>query len=660
MCGVAGCFGPPSAAERLRAVGGAMAAALAHRGPDDGGVWADGAAGVVLAHRRLSVLDLSAEGRQPMASASGRFRIAFNGEVYNHGALRVELDRLGHAFRGRSDTEVALAAFEQWGVEAALGRFVGMFAFALWDGLDGTLWLARDRLGEKPLYYAWLGEALVFASELKALRVHPDWKQGLRRDALALFLRHGYVPAPHSIHEGVHKLPAGCLLAVCAPAADARPRFSPQVSPRAAPGAVAPRAWWSARESAWAGLRDPLRLPADEAVARLEARLGEAVALQRVADVPLGALLSGGVDSTTIVALMHAQGGASLATYTIGFREEGYDEADWARAIAGHLGTRHHELTVGAGDALATLPGLPRLYDEPISDPAQIPMLLLARLARGGVTVALSGDGGDELFGGYERYARAGRLWRTLGWMPRGARSAASRLLGRPGALALGGILARRAGADAAALPRLGKLARALGAADPAELHRCLVSHWPDPAALVHGAREPATAFDDASLRMPGADAVETMMLLDTVTWLADDVLVKVDRASMAVGLEVRAPFLDHRVFELAWRMPLAWKLRAGEGKWLLRRLLRRHLPARLVDRPKQGFEVPMGGWLRGVLRDWAESLLDERRLRQQGLLDPAPLRRLWSEHLSGACDWQWQLWNVLVLQAWLDAWGGA
>lgn len=648
MCGIAGSLGPATGEERLRAVAAAMAATLTHRGPDDGGVWADGAAGVALAHRRLAVLDLSAEGRQPMASAHGRLRITYNGELYNHAALRDELASHGHRFRGRSDTEVALAAFEQWGVEASLRRFVGMFAFALWDAAEATLWLARDRFGEKPLYYGWLGGELVFASELRALRAHPAWKQGLARDAATLFLRYGYVPAPYSIHEGVHKLPAGSLLALRTPAAPAG----------AAPAGASPRAWWSARDAAAAGLREPLALAPGDAQARLDAQLREAVALQSTADVPLGAFLSGGVDSSLVVALMQAQSARPVQTYTIGFREDGYDEADWARRVARHLGTQHHELYVGAADALAEVPTLARRYDEPLSDPAQIPMLLLARLAREGVTVALSGDGGDELFAGYARYRRAQTLQRALGWVPAPARALASRALSRGASRGLPPRAARLLGAGGAAEARAEKLAPALRAPSVAALHRVLVSHELGPEARLPGAREPWLDLEAAGALPAGAAAVETMMLLDTLLWLPDDVLVKVDRASMAVGLEVRAPFLDHRVFELAWRLPLAHKLRGATGKWLLRRLLRRYLPPALVERPKQGFEVPIGSWLRGALREWAEALLDERRLRAQGLLDPAPIRRRWSEHLCGRCDWRWQLWDVLMLQAWLEAHG--
>ncbi len=599
-----------------------MANALQHRGPDDSGAWADAGAGVAFGFRRLAILDLSPAGHQPMASASRRYVIAFNGEVYNFREMRVELEGAGRSFSGHSDTEVILAAVEAWGLEAALRRFIGMFAIALWDRRERRLTLVRDRLGIKPLYYGWSGGALLWGSELKALRAYPGFCGEIDRGALCLHLRHSNIPAPHSIYRNIFKLPPGCFLTFDWP--------NPQ------PGAREPVAYWSARRVTEEGAAD--LFPGDEAEAadRLESLLREAVRLRMIADVPLGAFLSGGIDSSTVVAMMQSQSARPVKTFSIGFPEAGYDEAPYARAVAARLGTEHHELYVTPREALEVIPRLPEIFDEPFSDSSQIPTYLVSRLTRGEVTVALSGDGGDELFCGYGRYASAVSIWRVLGRIPLPLRRAAGALL--PG--------------------RRGKIRRGILGTPTAEaLYRRLISHWKDPAALVPGAVEPSTAAARLG-ETPGALAFPRhMMLADLLCYLPDDILTKVDRASMAVGLEARVPLLDHRVVEFAARLPLSMKMRGGRGKWILRQVLGRYLPQELTERPKKGFGVPMGQWLRGPLRDWAGDLLSGERLRREGYFDPAPIRRMWADHLSGAGDSNYYLWDVLMFQAWLQTW---
>lgn len=671
MCGVAGFlqFSGQSHAE-LSAGLSRMTERLLHRGPDDGGAWIDESTGIALGHRRLSILDLSPQGHQPMASASGRYVIAFNGEIYNHRDLRQELETvpalaaagsqqgsgrgasaLAHegarAWRGHSDTEVMLAAFEHWGLTEALSRFNGMFAFALWDRRERVLHLARDRFGEKPLYYGWMGDAFLFGSELKALKAHPDWRGEIDRAALALYMRHNCIPAPYSIYQGVRKLPPAHMLSL--PLDRGRGE-----SPRA-------HCYWSAREQAEAGTRQPFSGGEGQAVAALDRLLRDAVALRMEADVPLGALLSGGIDSSTVVALMQAQSKRPVKTFSIGFHEAAYNEAEQAKAVARHLGTEHTELYVTAEEARAVIPRLPQIYDEPFADSSQIPTFLVSQMTRRHVTVALSGDAGDELFGGYNRHFWAQSIWRKLGWMPGPIRGALA--LGLTGVSPqgwdrlwsfLGPALPRRLRAR---LPgdKLHKLAAVLASASAEAMYRGLVSHW-DPASVVLGAAEPPTLLTDRARWADLPDFAQSMMFLDLASYLPDDILAKVDRASMAVSLEARVPFLDHRVAEFAWRLPLDMKIRRGQGKWILRQVLYNYVPQALMERPKMGFAVPLDAWLRGPLRDWAESLLDESRLRQEGYFDPVPIRRKWSEHLCGQRNWQNHLWDVLMFQAWLDA----
>jgi asparagine synthase (glutamine-hydrolysing) len=625
----------------------AMAEVLRHRGPDDGGVWTDPAVGLALAHRRLAILDLSPEGHQPMVSACGRWVLVFNGEIYNFQVLRAELEQLGQRpWRGHSDTEVMLAAFAQWGIEASLRRFVGMFAFALWDRRERTLTLARDRLGEKPLYYGWMGRRLLFGSELKALRAHPSFHGEIDRNALALLMRHSYIGAPHSIYQGIHKLPPGTFLTLTAKGIQA----------------ATPLPYWSARQVAEQGAHDPFRGSDQEAVVELERILLEAVRSQMIADVPLGAFLSGGIDSSTVVALMQAQSSRPVQTFSIGFWEPAFNEAEHARAVARHLGTQHTELYVTPEEALAVIPRLPTLYDEPYADSSQIPTFLVAALARQQVTVSLSGDAGDELFCGYNRYFWATALWRRLGWAPPSLRSI---LAGGLTALAPTTWNALLGHLDAL-LPqdlhysnpgdKLHKLAAILDAPGPEQIYRGLVSFWQDTGQLIPNSHEPTTQLNEPTTWPNSMEFEQRMMYLDMVTYLPDDILVKLDRAAMGVGLESRVPLLDHRVVEFAWRLPLAMKLRDGKGKWILRQVLYRHLPRELVERPKMGFGIPLADWLRGPLRDWAEALLDPRRLHREGWLDPRPVRTLWQEHLEGRRNWSYHLWNVLVFQEWLEA----
>ncbi|HJW05320.1 MAG TPA: asparagine synthase (glutamine-hydrolyzing) [Rhodanobacter sp.] len=648
MCGLAGFWQRHGgAADTLRQQARAMSLSLRHRGPDDDGVWCDEAAGIALAHRRLSILDLSPAGHQPMHSADGRHVIVFNGEIYNHRELRERLhaERAAPAWRGHSDTETLLACFAAWGVERSLQASVGMFAFALWDRRERALTLARDRMGEKPLYYGWQGDILLFGSELKALQAHPAFRAPIDRDALALLLRHDCIPAPHSIYRGVFKLRPGHLLRL----------------PAERPRQAQPTPYWRYNEVVRAGLDAPLVASDAEAADALEVQLGESIGAQMLADVPLGAFLSGGIDSSTVVALMQARSSRPVKTFTIGFIEGGYDEAAHAKAVASHLGTEHTELYVQPEDALAVIPRLPAMFCEPFGDSSQIPTFLISQLARREVTVALSGDGGDELFGGYNRYLAARTTWENAQRLPPLARRAAAALLRAMTPAAwdrlfdgLKPLLPRR---WQLATPgdKAQKLADVLTLSSGPAFFRRLASQWQEPARVVPGAQEPSTLLTAAEASAPTDSLAQWMMAMDAQTYLPDDILVKVDRAAMANSLETRVPMLDHRVVELAWRVPQSQKIRDGQGKWLLRQVLYRHVPRELVERPKMGFAIPLDRWLRGPLRDWAEALLDERRLQQEGYFQPAPIRQKWSEHQAGRRNWQHQLWTVLMFQAWLE-----
>lgn len=620
-----------------------MADTIAHRGPDSDGYWVDGEAGVALAHRRLAIIDLSPAGHQPMLSHDGRFVLTYNGEIYNHIDLRRELDERGaNAWRGHSDTETLLQGFSVWGVPGTLERANGMFAFALWDRADRKLYLARDRMGEKPLYYGVQGKTLLFGSELKALRQHPSWQGGIDRGALSLFLRHSYVPGPYSIYDGIQKLPPGHYLEIASGDAD-----MPE-----------PVAYWDMANKARHGRDRPFEGSPDAGVDALEELLLDAVGIRMAADVPLGAFLSGGYDSSTIVALMQRQSSRPVKTFSIGFSEAEYDEAHHARRVAKHLGTDHTELYATPQDALDQIPILPHHWDEPFADASQIPTLLVSRLARTAVTVSLSGDGGDELFCGYNRYAQGYDVWRRLGRMPRGLRKMVSGALRLAPARAIDKAmkiapanLRRMAVGD-----RLLKLADVLDVEQGDDFYRALVSHSKDPGSLVLGGHEPPTILSETDPDWPATgDFRDRMMYLDMRSYLPDDILVKVDRASMAVSLESRVPLLDHRVVEFALALPLAHKLRNGGAKWPLRQLLYRYVPREMMERPKTGFGVPIEHWLRGPLRDWADDLLASDRLRREGFLDADAVSRLWSDTRSGRRRTHHHVWDILMFQAWLD-----
>ncbi len=633
MCGI------PS---RLAAIG-AMAATLTHRGPDGEGIWLDRDGGIALGHRRLAIVDLSDAGHQPMLSTDERLVMTFNGEIYNFEDLRPGLAAKGHRFRGSSDTEVMLAAFESYGIEGALKQFSGMFAAGVWDRKHRVLHLVRDRMGKKPLYVALVDGALLFASELKAILAYPDFRPTVDTQALAMMLRQGWMPDQHCIWKGVFKLPPGTMLSVRAEDLEAASIESLRERVRC---------WWSLAAVAETGQQHPLALGESELDDELDRLLRSAVRQRMVADVPLGAFLSGGIDSSTVVALMQAQSSRPIRTFTIGFREAQYDEAAHASEVARHFGTEHTEFRLTPAEVCAAIPGLPQIWDEPFADESQIPTLLLSRLARQHVTVALSGDGGDECFGGYSRHfvlARLAGLFRLPSGLRRLAASALLkltpqaweeifRLLQLPTALrpALNGV-------------NLQKLTRALEAADEQERYNQLTTFGSRPVAL-----DPGTA--DTADVPPLPDAVGRLIYRDMAGYLTGDILVKLDRATMAASLEARCPFLDDRVIEFAWRLPTAVKIRNGQGKWPLRRVLRRYLPETLFQRPKQGFNVPIGEWLTGPLRGWAEELLDGARIRREGLLHSGRIQACWQQHLSGRSDRSGELWAILMVQAWLDS----
>lgn len=647
MCGIAGLLDPARrcGGDALGRDADLMAATLIHRGPDNHGRWVDPDSWVALSHRRLAIVDLSAHGHQPMASADGRWTMAYNGEVYNFGDLRRRLEAEGLVFAGTSDSEVLLGAVQAWGLDRALEAAEGMFAVALWDRRERALHLVRDRFGEKPLYYGWVDGRLAFASELKAICALPGFRPELDRGAVALYLRHNCIPGWRTAYVGIAKLAPGTTVTVSADDPVGR-------MPEA-------RAYWSARAGVEAALADPVGGTPASQVDLLEDTLGRAVADRMVADVPVGAFLSGGVDSSVIVALMQRASRRPVRTFTVGFEDKAYDESADAAAVAAHLGTDHHALRVTDADAAAVIPELPGIWDEPFADTSQIAVLLVSRLARSEVTVSLSGDGGDELFAGYNRHAYLERLWGHASRLPDPVRRAVGAGLVRLPPGLVDGAARLVPGRYRVRTPstKVAKLGKVLAASGPEDAYLSLVSHWDRPESLVRGAPAGGSlaARPEEWPRLP--TVTEQMLWLDLVGYLPDDILTKVDRAAMATSLETRVPFLDRSVFELAWRLPMDVKLRDGVTKWVLRQVLYRHVPQSLVDRPKMGFGLPIGAWLRGPLRPWAEELLDPARLAGQGLLDPAPIRTAWDQHVSGRRDLAHELWDVIALQAWLDRW---
>jgi len=638
MCGIAGLIenkGTALAAD-LKAMGRAMAATLAHRGPDDSGVWVDAEHGVALAHTRLAIIDLSPAGAQPMVSGCGGFVLSYNGEIYNAAELRGELESSGCKFLGHSDTEVIVVGCARWGVAATVKRLIGMFAFALWDRRNKRLVLVRDRLGIKPLYWGHHGGRFLFASELKAFVALPDWRGEIDRDALAAYMRLSYLPSPQCIYKGLKKLEPGAMLEL---GADGEPVISQ---------------YWSLADAVAEARSSPLELSDAEACDALESLLGDAVKRRMVADVPLGAFLSGGIDSSATVALMQAHSSTPVRSFSIGFNESEYNEADHAKAVAAHLGTDHTELYVTPEEAQNVIPKLPTIYDEPFADSSQIPTFLVSQMTRSHVTVALSGDGGDELFAGYNRYTQGARAASIARRLPISSRKALQRVIttisptswSKLFQLVPASIRPRMAG------DKLHKLAVVLGE-DEMGYYRHLVSQWDGAWALVKGAAEPKGLYQDASLMARFDDHIDWMQYIDTLTYLPGDILTKVDRASMAVALEARVPMLDHRVVEFSWRLPMSMKIRNGHGKWLLRQMLYRHVPKALIERPKMGFGLPISEWLRGPLKEWCEDLIAPDALERAGYLDPAPIQQKWREHLDGTRNWQYVLWNVLMFEAW-------
>ncbi len=649
MCGFAGFFTPGgTSSDTSRNLIKKMRDTLLHRGPDDGFEWVDADAGIAMGFRRLAILDLSVDGRQPMQSPDGRYVITFNGEIYNFQDLTKEIEKefpgFLQTYKGHSDTRIVLALMALYGFEATLQKLVGMFAIALWDRKEKTLWLARDRTGEKPLYYGWSGKTLVYGSELKALKAHPDFDATISKSSLALYFRHGYVPAPYSIFEKVQKLPAGGYL-----------KFDTRQMPDGAELFRIAKYYWNPFDVIQSKRMHPLEVSEEEALSLFEKQMYDTVSKQMIADVPLGAFLSGGVDSSLIVSIMSRISTKPVKTFTIGFDVTGFNEAPYARKVAEHLKTEHHELYVSPQMALDVVPKLPQMYDEPFADSSQIPTHLVSAMTRKHVTVSLSGDGGDELFGGYPRYFYSDMMWSNLHNMPRPLRK-------------MGSTLAHQAKYFEQIIPLLpvsstvktrlkrhgfNRLANTLNFSDFDNLYLSMTTQWHKPTELVPGSVEAETPFTKRSWKWADEDIVHRMMFLDFASYLSDDILVKVDRASMSVSLESRAPFLDHRLVELAWSLPLSVKYRRGTGKWIMRKLLEKYVPTSLTDRPKMGFGVPIAKWLRTDLKDWASELLSEKSLQKTGLLNSAPITKAWQEHLKEKQDFENPLWSVLMFQAW-------
>jgi len=649
MCGIAGFWrnSTDQSADWLERTALEMANTLVHRGPDDSGTWVEAEVGVAFGHRRLSIIDMSNAGHQPMISADGRYVITYNGEVYNFRELRKQLEKLGHKFRGHSDTEVMLGSFIQWGVKQSVKRFNGMFAFAVWDRRDRLLWLARDCIGEKPLYYGVQSGAFFFASELKAIRAHPEFKPEINRDALASFLRFSYVPASWSIYRGIHKLLPGHFIQI----------KSPVENHKSEP-------YWSLESVVQKGQQNPFSGSEEVAIDELEKRLQKTISSRMVSDVPLGAFLSGGIDSSTVVALMQSQCEQPINTFTIGFHEKEFNEAVHAKKVAQHLGTNHTELYITPKEARDVVPKLPEMYDEPFADSSQIPTHLISTLARQHITVALSGDGGDELFAGYNRYLIAEKLWKVAGRIPNVLKNRTADLMAgvTPESVEqfyrkLEIILPQKMKVS---LPteKFYKLAHALRAtATPKAIYKRIVSIIHSPEQLLTSGNELVTVLDDSTSWEKIDDTVLTMVYLDLMTYHPDDILQKVDRAAMSVGLEIRVPYLDHNLVEFIMSLPLKMKIRNGSSKWILKQVLYRHLPQELMDRPKMGFAVPVGDWIKESMREWTEDLISKKRIEKEGYFNSKAVDELWRQHLSGKFNRGHELWNILMFQSWIDAW---
>jgi len=641
MCGFAGFF--DKSKKKDTSFLNKMLQSISHRGPDDQGLWLDDNYEIGLAHRRLSIIDLSKAGHQPMISKSKRFVIAFNGEIYNHLELRKSLEnsnKLINNWIGTSDTETLLACIDVWGLEATLKSCVGMFSFALWDKKKRSLFLARDRIGEKPLYYGWQHDVFLFGSELKALKCHPSFKSNIDRNSLSLFIRHNYIPTPNTIYKNIYKLEPGFILELS----------SHSLNTKLWP-------YWSSENIVCQDMEEPYQLNPDQAINKLEGLINSSILSQMEADVPLGAFLSGGVDSSTIVALMQNQSTKPIKTFTIGFDEADYNEALNAKAVANHIGTEHTELYVKSNDVMNVIPKLPSIYCEPFSDSSQIPTFLVSKLAKQHVKVSLSGDGGDELFCGYNRYKITSSIWEKIKVFPPFFRNILAK--------AITSISAPTWNKIAKYTPyskvynnigdKLHKGATVLDSNSIDQLYLGLVSHTRNPSEYVIGSYEPKTKLNNVPSNFKSLDNVEKMMALDLITYLPDDILVKIDRAAMSNSLETRVPFLDHRVVEFAWKLPISLKIRDKQTKWILRQILYKYVPRKLIERPKMGFGVPIGNWLRGPLKDWAENLINKNRLICEGYFNPELIYKIWQEHQSNQRNWEYLLWNILMFQAWLD-----
>lgn len=635
MCGIAGFYNLKADKQSVlcQSIGQSMEKAIAHRGPDTSAVWIDPDLPVVLAHRRLSIIDLSDGGKQPMHSHSGRYVIITNGEIYNYQKLQKELEEAGQTFKSRSDTEVMLTAFEHWGISLALQKLNGMFAFVLWDRKERQLHFVRDRFGKKPLYVGWSGNDLVFGSELKSFHAHPDFKTDINKEALHIYMRYGYVHAPYSIFENVWQiLPAG-RLTLDLQGLQAGDNLASKME-----------TYWSLKSAAEQGRSNLINEPEEEIISGLEKEIETAVSQRMISDVPLGAFLSGGIDSSAVVAMMQKNSSKSVKTYSVGFDVEGFNEAEHAKEIAGHLGTDHHEFYVSELEARDAIPILPDIYDEPFSDQSQIPTYLISKLARKHVTVVLTGDGGDEILAGYDRHTKIPALWSSVGWMPNLVRQAAC------------GAVAR--------LPTSNKAARAMRLMtlqNPERIYDRLLSSWPEEKAVVNGTYNVTPPLKEEKYWPVNLNFAESMIYGDQLSYRPNDLMVKMDRASMAVALEARAPLMDYKLAEYCWRLPHNMKVRNGKGKWALRQILKKHVPEQMFERPKQGFSVPIEEWLRGSLKDWANDLLSEDALNKHGLLDNKLIREEWQnfQENRGFQDVPKHLWSVLMFQSWCDRWIG-